>query len=104
MTEDISEKAVYRVQIKAPIEKVWSELVKTDEVLPFFFGAVCNTEDGLKGAQKLPFAPKITNIPVLWVKFSNLIRPTVIPIRLNSPIWMIPIVPLSMILLKKMVG
>ena len=41
------EQAIYRVVIKAPIETVWSELVKTDEVLPFFFGAVCKTEHGL---------------------------------------------------------
>ena len=33
----IADKAVYRVVINAPIDKVWAELVKTDEVLPFFF-------------------------------------------------------------------
>jgi uncharacterized protein YndB with AHSA1/START domain len=43
-----SEKAIYKVLIKAPIETVWNTLVKTDQVLPFFFGAVCDTEDGLK--------------------------------------------------------
>lgn len=43
-----AERAVYRVLIKAPIETVWNTLVKTDEALPFFFGAVCDTEDGLK--------------------------------------------------------
>lgn len=37
---------VYQVLIKAPIETVWNTLVKTDEVLPFFFGAVCEAEDG----------------------------------------------------------
>lgn len=37
------EKAIYRVIIDAPIETVWAELVKIDEVLPFFFGAVCKT-------------------------------------------------------------
>ena len=40
------EKQVYRVVIKAPIETVWNMLVKTDDVLPFFFGAVCEAEDG----------------------------------------------------------
>lgn len=40
--------SVYRIKINAPIETVWSTLVKTDEVLPFFFGAVCRTKDGLK--------------------------------------------------------
>jgi len=38
-----ADKAVYKITINAPIEKVWSELVKTDEVLPFFFGSVCKT-------------------------------------------------------------
>lgn len=40
MSED---KAIYKVTINAPIETVWAELVKTDEVLPFFFGSVCKT-------------------------------------------------------------
>lgn len=39
-------KAVYKVLINAPIETVWSTLVKTDEALPFFFGAVCETDGG----------------------------------------------------------
>lgn len=47
------EKAVYRVLINAPIETVWSELVKTDEVLPFFFGAVCQTENGLVAGEPM---------------------------------------------------
>ena len=38
-------KNIYKVVINAPIEKVWSELVKTDEVLPFFFGSVCKVPD-----------------------------------------------------------
>ena len=42
-TSKESNKAIYKVTIAAPIEKVWAELVKTDEVLPFFFGAVCKT-------------------------------------------------------------
>ncbi len=48
MAGDEGEKAVYKVMIEAPIETVWNTLVKTDEVLPFFFGAVCKTPDGLK--------------------------------------------------------
>lgn len=36
-----SEMAIYRVVINAPIETVWAELIKTDVVLPFFFGSVC---------------------------------------------------------------
>ncbi len=46
--ETVAERAVYRVTIDAPIEIVWNTLIKTDEVLPFFFGAICDTEDGLK--------------------------------------------------------
>ncbi len=42
-----ADKAVYKITINAPIEKVWSELVKTDEVLPFFFGSVCKTSGEL---------------------------------------------------------
>ncbi len=38
-----ADKAIYKVTIDAPIETVWAQLVKTDEVLPFFFGAVCKT-------------------------------------------------------------
>jgi len=41
-------KAVYKITINASIEEVWSELVKTDEVLPFFFGSVCKTSGELK--------------------------------------------------------
>lgn len=37
------DKAIYKVFIAAPVETVWNELVKTDEVLPFFFGSVCRT-------------------------------------------------------------
>ncbi|MEO1015475.1 MAG: SRPBCC domain-containing protein [Pseudomonadota bacterium] len=46
-------RAVYKVLIDAPIETVWNTLVKTDEALPFFFGAVCDTADGLKPGAKM---------------------------------------------------
>ena len=52
------EKRVYSVVINAPIETVWSELVKTDDVLPFFFGAVCDCEGLQVGA---PFAMRSKN-------------------------------------------
>ena len=42
------EKAVYKITINASIDKVWSELVKTDEVLPFFFGSVCKANGELQ--------------------------------------------------------
>ncbi len=55
----IADKAVYEVFIEAPIEKVWNELVKTDELLPFFFGSVCKTSGELMvGA---PIAMETTN-------------------------------------------
>ena len=38
-----ADKAIYKAIIQAPIATVWAELVKTDTVLPFFFGAVCKT-------------------------------------------------------------
>lgn len=40
------DRQVYRVLINAPIETVWNTLVKTDDALPFFFGAVCEAEGG----------------------------------------------------------
>lgn len=46
-------KQVYKVVINAPIETVWNTLVKTDAVLPFFFGAVCETKGGLKAGRKM---------------------------------------------------
>ncbi|MEQ9315741.1 MAG: SRPBCC domain-containing protein [Henriciella sp.] len=42
----VEDKQVYKVVIDAPIDVVWNTLVKTDEVLPFFFGAVCEAEGG----------------------------------------------------------
>ncbi|NNJ67432.1 MAG: hypothetical protein HKP54_05280 [Boseongicola sp.] len=49
MTEPVFAKAnINRTFIKAPIETVWSTLVATDKALPFFFGSMCQTTDGLK--------------------------------------------------------
>lgn len=53
-----SEKSVYRVIINAPIEMVWAELVKTDEVLPFFFGAVCKTTGKLEPGTQIAMRTK----------------------------------------------
>ena len=38
-----AQRAVYRVTIKAPIERVWSELVNCASARPFFFNAICET-------------------------------------------------------------
>ncbi|KEJ91085.1 SRPBCC domain-containing protein [Sulfitobacter donghicola] len=52
MTE-YAPKSISRTFIEAPIETVWSTLVATDTPLPFFFGAVCQTTDGLKEGAKM---------------------------------------------------
>ena len=49
----IAEKRIFKTIINAPIETVWNTLVKTDQVLPFFFGSVCETKDGLKPGRKI---------------------------------------------------
>jgi uncharacterized protein YndB with AHSA1/START domain len=41
---------VFRVTIEAPIEQVWQELTRQDEVLPFFFGSVLHTTRLAPGA------------------------------------------------------
>ena len=46
-------KSISRTFIKAPIETVWATLVATDKPLPFFFGAVCQTKDGIKVGEKM---------------------------------------------------
>lgn len=43
-------KSVFRVVIRAPIDKVWSALTQTDAVLPFFFNSVCKTTGLRDGA------------------------------------------------------
>lgn len=43
-----ADRAIYKVTIAAPIRTVWDTLVKTDAVLPFFFGAICDADGGLK--------------------------------------------------------
>ncbi len=44
---------INRTFIHAPIDTVWSTLVATDKVLPFFFGAICETENGLRENAKM---------------------------------------------------
>ena len=43
---------INRTFIKAPIDVVWSTLVATDKALPFFFGSICQTTDGLKAGAR----------------------------------------------------
>lgn len=52
MSDPVFEKAIHnKTFIKAPIETVWSTLVATDEPLPFFFGAICDTKERAVGAK-----------------------------------------------------
>lgn len=48
-TED-AHRSYFRVVIRAPIDKVWAELTRTDAMLPFFFNAVCDTSGLEPGA------------------------------------------------------
>lgn len=50
---EYAEKSIHRTFIEAPIDIVWSTLTATDKALPFFFGAVCETADGLKPGAKM---------------------------------------------------
>lgn len=52
-TPKFAEKSIHRTYIEAPIETVWSILVATDKPLPFFFGSICDTKDGLKPGVKM---------------------------------------------------
>ena len=40
---EASDKSYFRIVIRAPIDRVWAELTRTDTVLPFFFNGVCKT-------------------------------------------------------------
>lgn len=48
-----SPKSVTSTFINAPIETVWSTLVATDTPLPFFFGSVCQTTNGLQEGARM---------------------------------------------------
>jgi uncharacterized protein YndB with AHSA1/START domain len=48
----------WKVVIAAPIETVWNTIVQTDEVLPFLFGAICDTENGLKPGRPMRMLTK----------------------------------------------
>lgn len=43
-----ADRAVYKVIIKAPIDKVWSELVNTQTPRPFFWNSGWDTSGGMK--------------------------------------------------------
>lgn len=52
------QRQIWKVVIEAPIETVWSMLVKTDEVLPFLFGAICEAEGGLQAGKPMRMVSK----------------------------------------------
>lgn len=56
MTE--RERQMWRVVIRAPIETVWNTIVQTDQVLPFLFGATCETDGGLKVGRPMRMVSK----------------------------------------------
>ncbi|MEQ8936606.1 MAG: SRPBCC domain-containing protein [Amphiplicatus sp.] len=64
--EYFGERSVWKVTINAPIETVWNTLVKTDDVLPFFFGSVCETRDGLKPGGKMRMVSKDRKYAVVF--------------------------------------
>jgi uncharacterized protein YndB with AHSA1/START domain len=70
------EKFVWKVTINAPIETVWNTLVKTDEVLPFFFGAVCETKNGLKPGQKMRMVSKDRKHAIVYGEVKEFTPPT----------------------------
>lgn len=59
-------KSIQRTFIEAPIETVWATLVATDKPLPFFFGAVCDTTDGLKPGPKCVWSTPTARSPWSW--------------------------------------
>ncbi len=50
---DYAKKTIHQTFIDAPVETVWSILVATDKPLPFFFGSICDTQDGLKTGARM---------------------------------------------------
>lgn len=52
------ERQMWKVVIDAPIETVWNTIVQTDEVLPFLFGAICQTESGLQPGRPMRMVSK----------------------------------------------
>lgn len=53
MTETAYTTHINKTHIAAPIDTVWSILTRTDEALPFFFGAICEAPSGLTPGRKM---------------------------------------------------
>lgn len=72
--------SISRTFIEAPIETVWSTLVATDTPLPFFFGSVCQTADGLKEGAKRRMINPNGKVAMVVARCSFSTRRTVMPI------------------------
>lgn len=66
----------WQVSIAAPIKAVWSQLVKTDEALPFLFGAVCQTESGLAVGRPMRMVSKDGKYVIAFGEVLDLTAPT----------------------------
>ena len=70
------QRQVWKVVIAAPIETVWNTLVKTDEVLPFLFGAVCETEHGLQVGKPMRMISKNGKFVIAYGEVLEFMPPT----------------------------
>jgi hypothetical protein len=64
------------ISIAAPMNVVWNQLVKTDEVLPHLFGAVCQTETGLEVSRPLRMVSKDGRYVIAFGEVLDLTYPT----------------------------
>ncbi len=77
------ERQLWKIVIAAPIETVWNTLVRTDEVLPFLFGAVCQTEDGLKPGKPMRMISKDGKFVIAYGEVLDFTPPTRFSHRIN---------------------
>src|SRR6201986_3720416 len=66
---------IWKVVIAAPIDVVWDTLVQTDEVLPFLFGAICDTDGDLAPGKPLRMLSKDRNHVIAYGEVLELSPP-----------------------------
>ena len=76
MTNDYGARQMWKVVIKAPIETVWSTIVRTDVVQPFLFGGICDTEDGLKPGKPFRMVSKNRQVAIVYGEVLEFTPPT----------------------------
>ncbi|HEV2516239.1 MAG TPA: SRPBCC domain-containing protein [Devosia sp.] len=76
MVNETLDRQTWQVIIAAPPETVWRRIVRTDEVLPFLFGAICQTEDGLVVGKSMRMASKDGRHVVAYGKVLDVSAPT----------------------------